>query len=114
MKYFKVWISLAVLVIGVGLSLLTAQAQAGEGPQVGEGTKVLVEFTITVPEAKLVIPKNVSQFVPGHHQMIPSLEKALTGMKPGDEKRVDLAENEAFGPYDETKKMAVRRDQNPS
>ena len=113
MKYFRVWISLAVLVIGVGLSPLTAQAQAGEGPQVGEGTKVLVEFTITVPEAKLVIPKNVSQFVPGHHQMIPSLEKALTGMKPGDEKRVDLAENEAFGPYDEAKKMALRRDQLP-
>ncbi|HJU06764.1 MAG TPA: FKBP-type peptidyl-prolyl cis-trans isomerase [Nitrospiraceae bacterium] len=114
MKYLKTWVPITVLIIGLGMSPLSMQAQAEGDAQVAEGAKVLVEFTITVPEAKLVIPKNVSQFVPGQHQMIPSLEKALTGMKPGEEKRVDLAENEAFGPYDETKKMTIRRDQLPS
>ncbi|MGH7229754.1 MAG: FKBP-type peptidyl-prolyl cis-trans isomerase [Nitrospiraceae bacterium] len=112
MKYLKTWMSIIVLLIGLGVSPFLAQA--GGEAQVAEGTKVLVEFTITVPEAKLVIPKNVSEFVPGQHQMIPLLEKALTGMKRGEEKRVDLPANEAFGPYDEQKKMAISRDQLPN
>jgi FKBP-type peptidyl-prolyl cis-trans isomerase 2 len=113
MKYLTTWMFIPALIIGLGLSPLRVLAQEGEA-QVTEGTKVIIEFTITVPEAKLVIPKNVSQFVPGQHQMIPSLEEALTGMKQGEEKRVDLMPNEAFGPYDEKKKATVSRDQLPT
>ena len=114
MKYLKTWAPVPVLIIGLGLSSLQVPAQAGGGEaQIAEGTKVLIEFTITVPEAKLVIPKNVSQFVAGRHQMIPSLEEALTGMRQGEEKRIDLAENEVFGPYDEQKRVMIRRDQLP-
>ncbi|HEY6084456.1 MAG TPA: hypothetical protein VIU63_03630, partial [Nitrospira sp.] len=44
----------------------------------------------------------------------PNLEKALTGMKKGDEKHVDLSSDEAFGPYDESKKATVRKDLLPA
>ena len=82
-------------------------------PIIQDGSVVLMEFTITVPESRLVIPKNVSQFTPGHHEMLPNLEKALTGMKKGDEKRVDLSSDDAFGPYDETKKGVISAESLP-
>ena len=81
--------------------------RAESGPAVTEGAVVLIEFTITVPESRIVIPNNVSQFVPGQHELLPNLEKALTGMKKGEAKRVDLSSDEAFGPYDETKKGVI-------
>jgi FKBP-type peptidyl-prolyl cis-trans isomerase 2 len=45
--------------------------------------------------------------------MLPNLEKALTGMKKGDEKRVDLSSDDAFGPYDETKKGVISAESLP-
>jgi FKBP-type peptidyl-prolyl cis-trans isomerase 2 len=104
-----------ILVISVSVSasfLILAHAEMNA--PVADGATVLIEFTITVPESRIVIPKNVSQYVPGRNQMLPNLEKALTGMKTGQEKRVDLSVNEAFGPYDETKKTVMRKDTLPS
>jgi FKBP-type peptidyl-prolyl cis-trans isomerase 2 len=86
---------------------------AEEDAVVQEGAVVLMEFTITVPESQLVIPKNVSQFTPGHHELLPNLEKAITGMKKGQEKRVDLSSEDAFGPYDESKKGVISSEQLP-
>jgi FKBP-type peptidyl-prolyl cis-trans isomerase 2 len=96
-----------------GLALCSV-AHADTDVLVADGATVLMEYTITVPEAKIVIPKNVSQFVPGHHDLLPNLEKALAGMKEGEERRVDLSADEAFGPYDETKKAVIAADHLPS
>ena len=106
------WIALAVSVMGPASFVVTVQAN--DNVPVAEGATVLIEFTITVPESKIVIPKNVSQFVPGRHEMLPNLEKALTGMRKGQEKRVDLSVDEAFGPYDDTKKKVVSKDTLPA
>ncbi|HEU4684920.1 MAG TPA: FKBP-type peptidyl-prolyl cis-trans isomerase [Nitrospira sp.] len=86
---------------------------AENDPPVSEGTVVLIEFTITVPESRIVIPHNVSQFVPGNHDLLPNLEKELTGMKKGEAKRVDLSSDEAFGPYDENKKGIISTESLP-
>lgn len=96
-----------------GLALLSVTHAETDAP-VMDGATVLMEYTITVPEAKIIIPKNVSQFVPGHHDLLPNLEKALTGMKKGEERRVDLSADEAFGPYDDTKKTVMPVDHLPS
>jgi FKBP-type peptidyl-prolyl cis-trans isomerase 2 len=96
-----------------GLALLSITHAETDAP-VTDGATVLMEYTITVPEARIIIPKNVSQFVPGHHDLLPNLEKALTGMKKGEERRVDLSADEAFGPYDETKKTVMPVDHLPS
>lgn len=93
--------------------LLMVQADGEQAPAVGKGTVVVFEFTITVPEARLMFPKDVSQFVPGHHDLLPNLEKAMTGMKKGEEKRVDLSSDEAFGPYDESKRTVIDADELP-
>lgn len=110
---FPKWIMVMATVIGAMIAQpVTVLAQ--NNPPVAEGAVVLIEFTITVPEAQIVVPKNVSQFVSGHHEMLPNLEKALTGMKKGEEKRVDLSSDEAFGPYDESKRALISKDRLPA
>lgn len=112
MKRMTIMATMAVLIGGLaGMPLLV---RADANTPVVEGATVIIEYTITVPEARIVIPKNVSQYVPGHQEMLPNLEKALTGMKKGQEKRVDLSADEAFGPYDESKKTVISKDQLPS
>jgi FKBP-type peptidyl-prolyl cis-trans isomerase 2 len=108
----KLWLAVAALV-GMLAPPLMLFVWAEDDVVVQDGAVVLMEFTITVPESQLVIPKNVSQFTPGHHELLPNLEKAITGMKKGQEKRVDLSSEDAFGPYDESKKGVISSEQLP-
>lgn len=102
------------LIVAAGLiTLIGAGAHAQGENRVTEGAKVLIEFTITVPEENTVIPNNVAQYVPGRHELIPALEAALMGLKPGEQKRVDLPADQAFGPYDEKKKTTIKREELP-
>jgi FKBP-type peptidyl-prolyl cis-trans isomerase 2 len=111
MRQITIISAMAVLLSGLaGMPLLVG---ADANTPVMEGATVLIEYTITVPESRIIIPKNVSQYVPGQRQMLPNLEKALTGLKPWQEKRVDLSSDEAFGPYDESKKAAISKDKLP-
>ena len=75
----KMWVVIAALV-GMLAPPLMLLVWAEEDTVVQDGMVVLMEFTITVPESQLVIPKNVSQFTPGHNELLPNLEKAITGM----------------------------------
>lgn len=85
----------------------------GEG-QVAEGSKVRMTFTITVPEMNTVIPNNERQFVAGRDEVFPAVDRALKGMRPGEEKRIDLKPEEAFGRYDADKKITVSREVLPA
>lgn len=89
-----------------------ATAESGAAT-VDDGAKVTIAFTIFVPESNEVIPNNVGEYAPGEHQLIPALEDALMGLRPGDRKRVDLQPEQAFGSYDEQKMMRVKRDMLP-
>jgi FKBP-type peptidyl-prolyl cis-trans isomerase 2 len=108
----KLWV-LAAALVGILAPPLMLFVWAEGDPVVRDGAVVLMEFTIMVPESQLTIPKNVSQFTPGHHELLPNLEKALAGMKKGEEKRVDLSSDDAFGPYDETKKGIISSESLP-
>ena len=112
MTQSKLWVAAAALV-GMLAPPLMLFVWAESDPVIQDGSVVLMEFTITVPESQLVIPKNVSRFTPGHHELLPNLEKAITGMKKGEEKRIDLSSDDAFGPYDETKKGVISSESLP-
>lgn len=112
MPLSKMWVAAAAILALLAPPLLLI-VWADNDPVVQDGSVVLMEFTITVPESHLVIPKNVSQFTPGQHELLPNLEKAITGMKKGEEKRVDLSSDDAFGPYDETKKGIISSESLP-
>lgn len=88
-------------------------AQDDPGPPIAAGTVVLIVYTISIPEYNLTIPSNFSRFAPGHDELLPNLEKALTGMKQGETKRVELSSDEAFGPYDAAKQLEVSKDRLP-
>jgi FKBP-type peptidyl-prolyl cis-trans isomerase 2 len=90
---------------------MTTSPAWGEGlAEVSEGSRVSMAFTITVPETQTVIPNNVREFVVGQEEVFPAVDKALKGMKSGEEKRIDLQPEEAFGRYDASKKITVNRE----
>jgi FKBP-type peptidyl-prolyl cis-trans isomerase SlyD len=49
------------------------------------------------------------QFIQGRGHIIPGLEKALYGMKPGDEKEVVLQPGDAYGEYDPEARTTIDR-----
>lgn len=89
------------------------QEASAEGLTIGEGTVVVMVYTISIPESDLFIPSHFAQFVPGDHELLPNLEMALTGLKQGETKRVELSSNEAFGPYEAAKQVEVTKDRLP-
>lgn len=89
------------------------QEASAEDLTIGEGTVVVMVYTITIPESDLFIPSHFAQFVLGDHELLPNLEIALTGMKEGETKRVELSSDEAFGPYEAAKQVEVTKDRLP-
>lgn len=96
------------------LSGSSAQKNADRNPPVADGAIVYMEYTITIPESDLTIPNNLGLFEQGHHDLLPNVEKALISMKKDEEKHIDLSSDEAFGPYDESKRMEVSKDLLPA
>ncbi len=88
--------------------------QDDPGLPIAAGTEVLIVYTISIPEYHLTIPSNFNRFAPGHDELLPHLEKAITGMKKGEAKRVDLGSDEVFGPYDESKQVEISKDRLPA
>jgi FKBP-type peptidyl-prolyl cis-trans isomerase 2 len=108
--------SIWFITLGMGMLFVVGaaySAQPGDEDRVADGATVTIAFTIMVPEVPLIIPDNVTQYVAGQDQLVPELEKALKGLKPGDQRRVEFEGEEASGPYDERKKTTVSRDQLP-
>lgn len=72
---------------------------------------VSLEYTLRV--AGEVLDTSVGdepiQFIQGRGHIIPGLEKALYGMKSGDEKEVILQPEDGYGPYDPEARMSIDR-----
>jgi len=83
---------------------------------VADGLTVWIEYTLTLPD-KTVIASNVGKdpawYVQGQHQIAPGLEKALVGMKAGEQKHVVVAAVDGYGPYDEKARITVDKSQVP-
>ena len=89
---------LAAVTLLTCLGLLWNQRVGAEPPRISEGSNVTFFSQITVPgECEF------GHFVQGRHQLPPALERVVTGMKTGDEKKVELSAEEGFGPYDAKK-----------
>jgi FKBP-type peptidyl-prolyl cis-trans isomerase 2 len=99
-----------VSMVLMGLSL---QSFAAESPRITEGSNVTLMYHITVPGEGFEV-RDVGRFVQGQHQLLPTLERVVTGMKSGEEKKIDLSAEEGFGPYDANKKKTVPRSDLPN
>jgi FKBP-type peptidyl-prolyl cis-trans isomerase SlyD len=83
-------------------SIVLAQAGKGE-TTVKDGATVSLEYTLSGEDGKLIESnkgKEPLRYVDGRSQIIPGLEKALEGMKPGAEKKVTVKPEDAYGPVD--------------
>jgi FKBP-type peptidyl-prolyl cis-trans isomerase 2 len=107
-------IAVAILLIFICLGLLTQQGFAGELPRISDGSNVTFFYQITVPGEGGFEVKDFGKFVQGQHQLLPALERVVTGMKTGDEKKVELSAEEGFGPYDARKKKTVPKSDLPT
>ena len=94
--------------------LLAGPTVAAENPRIVDGSKVTFLYMITIPGQAGVTIRDVSEFIQGKHQILASLEKEMTGMKAGEEKRLELSAEQGFGTYDATKKKQVSRTELPA
>ncbi len=66
-----------------------------------DGVLVAIQYKLTETDGRLIesnIGKEALRYIHGQKKMIPGLEKALTGMKIGDEKHVIVRPEDAYGP----------------
>jgi FKBP-type peptidyl-prolyl cis-trans isomerase 2 len=98
----------------VCLGLFSQYSLAADSAQVVEGSNVTVLYHITFPGEAGFEVKDVTQFVQGKHQLLPALEQEVTGMRTGEEKKVELSAEEGFGPYDVKKQKTVPKSDLPA
>ena len=77
--------------------------------QIVEGSKVTLQYVATALGSTMTDYGNVSEFVQGRHEIFPALEREVVGMKPGEEKKVELTPGESFGAHDDKKKLTIPR-----
>jgi FKBP-type peptidyl-prolyl cis-trans isomerase 2 len=99
----------ALVTLVTCLGLLGKQSVGAEPARIIDGSNVTFLYQITVPGEGGYELRDLGQFVQGRHQLLPALEREVTGMKTGDEKRVELSPEEGFGPYDVQKKKTIPR-----
>jgi len=99
----------AILTLLISFVLLSQQGFAAEPPRIIDGSNVTFFYQITIPGERGFEVRDFGQFVQGQHQLLPALEREVTGMQTGEEKNVELSAQEGFGPYDANKKKTVPR-----
>ncbi len=95
------------------LGLLWKHSVGAESSHIIDGSNVTYFYQMTAPGESGFEVRKIGQFVQGRHQLPLTLERAVTGMKPGDKKKVELSGEEVFGPYDAKKKTTVPKSDLP-
>lgn len=106
-------VAVVTLLTCLGL-LFSQQGLASEPPRITDGSNVTFFYQITIPGEGGMEFRDFGQFVQGQHQLLPALEREVTGMKTGEEKKVELSPEEGFGPYDTRKKKTVPKVELPA
>lgn len=83
--------------------------------QVADDVVVSIDYTLTVDGEVVDSTEGDDplQFLQGHQNIIPGLEKALAGMKIGESKKVVVDPKEAYGEVDPENVIEVPRDEFP-
>jgi len=108
------------VVIGGWLFLgSVAHAEGGEeviSSKIADGAYVSLEYTLTL-EDKTVVESNVGNdpmtYQHGAHEIVPGLEKALTGLAKGSRKRVLVKPGEGYGDVNPKAVQKVKKDMIP-
>ena len=84
--------------------------------EVRDNMDVGLEYTLTVDGTVVDSADSAKPFhyVHGQHQMIPGLERQLTGLHVGDAKEVTVSPEEGYGPVDPAALVEVAKTQLPA
>jgi FKBP-type peptidyl-prolyl cis-trans isomerase SlyD len=112
---------LRLFILGTALCALSGSVSAAEKSTatrvVQKGMLVSLQYTLTGEDGKLIESnkgKEPLKYVHGKpNEMIPGLERELTGMKVGAEKHVIVKPEDAYGLVDYNKMKEVSKDQIP-
>ncbi len=110
----------AAMVLAITLALGVAPALSQdkpEGPVIGNGSKVRIEYTLK-DDAGDVLDSNRGRdaltYTHGERHIIPGLEQALMGMRAGEEKRVTVKPEDAYGAEDPAAVAEVPKESIPA
>ena len=104
--------SYALLIfLGISQNLWAAAPTA----QVENGKKVTLAYKLTVEKTLLETAdaKNPFIYVHGKNQIVPGLEKNLTGLKVGEKKIIHVTPEEAYGPLDPKARREIPKEKLP-
>lgn len=109
------WIPISVCCLAVAVGR-GGPSLAESSSLIADGMTVALEYTLTLPD-KIVVDTNVGQapfsYQHGANQIVPGLERALTGLKAGDSKHVEVAAIDGYGAYDMKKRVTVEKKKLP-
>jgi FKBP-type peptidyl-prolyl cis-trans isomerase SlyD len=94
-----------------------AAEKSKENNVVKDGTVVSLQYTLSSEDGKTIESnkgKEPLKYTHGGQQIVPGLEKNLTGMKMGEEKRVKVNPEEGYGPVDPKGFQEFPKDKIPS
>jgi FKBP-type peptidyl-prolyl cis-trans isomerase SlyD len=95
---------------------LAQEKKSGTIDVIADGKKVSLEYTLTL-EDKTTVGTNVGKeplvYTQGNHEIIPGLEKQLTGLKKGESKRIEVSPEEGYGKVDPARKQEVPKERIP-
>ena len=93
-----------------------AEEKTDAGMVIADGKKISLEFTLSLDD-KTQVQSNIGQepmvYVHGTQQIIPGLEKQLTGLKAGETKHVEISPEDGYGPIDPKRTQEVDKDKIP-
>ena len=110
---------LAALAFGTkltGQSGVQTTVKLKQGQVIQEGSLVSIEYTLTDETGKVIesnTGKEPMTYVHGGGQMVPGLEKELTGLNVGAQKTVTVKPDEGYGPVDPKAFQEIPRDKLP-
>ncbi len=84
--------------------------------QVGIGDTVRLHYVGKLESGETfdsTVNTQPAEFTIGSDQVLPGIEKAVIGMKPGERKTVDIPAEDAYGDYRKDRVITVERDRVP-
>ncbi len=106
---------LYVILAGLSSAIISCKSAPKAPLAVADGMKITMDMTVTLPDKTVesTVGKKPVTFIHGKHDIWPSLEIALVGMRAGEKKIIALAADQAAGPYDDSKRRTVKMEQLP-
>jgi FKBP-type peptidyl-prolyl cis-trans isomerase SlyD len=95
---------------------LTAQTTEVTETRIREGSRVALEYTLSDETGKVIESnkgKEPMSYIHGKGQIIPGLEKQLSGMKVGEEKKVQVKPEDGYGPINPEAFQEISKDKLP-